>query len=475
MGLAPVISNAGIAQKTTSRPNIVFILADDMGWNDLGCYGNKYIETPCIDSLSKKGVRFTQAYSCSPVSSPSRAGILTGKNPALLQLTNYIGGNNVDKNSAVLPAKWKPYLVSSETTIAEVLHTKSYKSAMIGKWHLGNDKGMNPWEQGFDFTRMIGKNGLDYYNYTILTDSFKVDYEDNGTNYLTDKLTDYGLEFIEKNKTNPFFLYMAYSAPHVFLVPKAGSERKYLMKYSENSSEYQNPYYAAMVNTLDEGVGKIVQKLRETGQLENTIIVFTSDNGGVSVEELGPQPTSVLPLRACKGSVYEGGILIPAIVSYPGVVAENLTCDVPFSNTAYFPTFLELLSIENPTKNLDTQSIIPLLILKENSPYVQDTLFWHYPHFSNQGGRPASAVRCGDYKLIQKYETNSVELYNIKNDIGESHDLSRKLKAKTASLLKMLENWKRNNQLELPIQNPNYTKNKQSTQTKSKITKHEQD
>jgi len=450
LGLAPFISNAGIAQKTTSRPNIVFILADDMGWNDLGCYGNKYIETPCIDSLAKKGVRFTQAYSCSPVSSPSRAGILTGKHPALLQLTNYIGGNNVDKNSPVLPAKWKPYLEASETTIAEVLHTRGYKSAMIGKWHLGNDKGMNPWEQGFDFTRMIGKNGLDYYNYTILTDSFKVDYEDNGTNYLTDKLTDYGLEFIEKNKSNSFFLYMAYSAPHVFLVPEAGSERKYLMKYSASSPEYQNPYYAAMVNTLDEGVGKIVQKLRETGQLENTIIVFTSDNGGVSVPELGPQPTSVLPLRACKGSVYEGGIRVPAIVSYPGVVAENKTCEIPFSNIAYFPTFLELLGIENTTPNLDAKSIMPLLT---KNTYTQDTLVWHYPHFSNQGGRPATAIRIGDYKLVENYDSGKIELFNLKTDESESRNIAKKFRKKTADMYSVLQLWKQKNNVQLPIKN----------------------
>lgn len=436
------------AQTSNVKPNIVFILADDMGWNDLGCYGNKYIETPNIDSLAKSGVKFTQAYSSSPVSSPSRAGILTGKHPGLLQLTNYLGGNNIDKNSSVLPAKWKPFLDSTETTIAEVLHLQGYKNAMIGKWHLGNDKGMNPWEQGFDYTRMIGKNGLDYYNYSILTDSFKLEFADKGTCYLTDKLTDYSLEFIENNSSNPFFLYLAYSAPHVFLVPKAGSERKYLLKYSGNSSEYQNPYYAAMVNTLDEGVGKIVHKLREIGQLENTIIVFTSDNGGVSVPELGLQPTSILPLRACKGSVYEGGIRIPAIVSFPGIVTENTTCDVPFSNTAYFPTFLELLGIENTSPNLDAKSIMPLLT---KNTYTQDTLVWHYPHFSNQGGLPATAIRIGDYKLVENYESGKIELYNLKTDESESRNIGNKFRKKTDELYTILQLWKQNNNVQLPI------------------------
>lgn len=438
-----------------NRPNIVFILADDMGWNDLGCYGNKYIETPHIDSLAKAGVKFTQAYSCSPVSSPSRAGILTGKHPGLLQLTNYLGGNKVDKNSTVLPAKWKPYLDSTETTIAEVLHSVGYKNAMIGKWHLGNNKGMNPWEQGFDYTRMIGKNGLDYYNYSIQTDSFRIDYEDKGTNYLTDKLTDYGLEFIENNKSTPFFIYLAYSAPHVYLVPKAGSERKYLLKYPENSAEYHNPYYAAMVNTLDDGVGKIVQKLRDEGLLENTIIVFTSDNGGVSVEELGPQPTSLLPLRACKGSVYEGGVRVPAIVSFSGIVNENQISNVPFSNTAYFPTLLQLVGVNHTEKDLDARSILPLLLKNPTEIYTQDTLVWHYPHFSNQGGRPATAIRVGDFKLVELYESKKIELFDLKNDISESRNIAKKFRKKTAELYSLLTEWKQKNNIQLPLPNEN--------------------
>ncbi len=450
-GTISLVSLAVQAQTSNVKPNIVFILADDMGWKDLGCYGNNYIETPFIDSLAKSGVKFTQAYSSSPVSSPSRAAILTGKHSAALQLTNYLGGNNIDEKSTVLPAKWKPYLEPNEITLAEILKSEGYSTAMVGKWHLGHDKGMNPWEQGFDFTRMIGKNGLDYYNYSILTDSFKLEFTDNGTNYLTDKLTGYGLEFIENNSSNPFFLYMAYSAPHVFLVPKAGTESKYMKKYSGNKSEYQNPYYAAMVNTLDEGVGKIVEKLRETGQLENTIIVFTSDNGGVSVEELGPQPTSVLPLRACKGSVYEGGIRVPAIVSYPGVVAENKTCNEPFSNTAYFPTFLELLGVENQTKNLDAQSIMPLLLKNTNASYVRDTLVWHYPHFSNQGGRPATAIRVGNYKLVENYESDKLELYDLKTDESESRNIAKKFRKKTAELYSILQLWKQNNNVQLPI------------------------
>jgi len=191
------------------KPNIVFILADDMGWKDLGCYGNRFTETPNIDALAGNGIRFTQGYAACPVSSPTRASIMTGKYPARLQLTNFIAGNRTDPASPVLPAPWKPYLEAQEITVAELLKQKGYSTGMVGKWHLGGHDSIAPWNQGFDFTRMIGKNGLDYYNYSVYLDSYKNEFVDKGTEYLTDKLTEYGVEFISNNKGNPFFLYLA--------------------------------------------------------------------------------------------------------------------------------------------------------------------------------------------------------------------------------------------------------------------------
>ncbi len=188
------------------QPNLIFILTDDMGWKDLGCYGNKFTETPHIDKLAESGIRFTDAYASCPVCSPTRAALMTGKYPARLQLTNFIKGERTDKNSPVLPAKWKPYLEAREVTIAELLKSKGYTTGMVGKWHLGNHDSIAPWGQGFDYTRMISKNGLDYYNYTISIDSYQNEFTDNGTEYLTDKLTEYGVDFINQKAKKPFFL-----------------------------------------------------------------------------------------------------------------------------------------------------------------------------------------------------------------------------------------------------------------------------
>ncbi|MDD2798040.1 MAG: sulfatase [Bacteroidales bacterium] len=469
------LSFASVGGQTNIKPNVVFILADDLGWKDLGCYGNNFNETPYIDSLANTGILFTQAYSSSPVSSPSRASILTGKHSAKLKLTNYLIGNKTVEDSPVLPAKWQPFLDTKETTLAEMLKTAGYTSGMVGKWHLGSDDSQTPWGQGFDYSRVIGKNGLDYYNYSIFIDSYEKEFKDNGTEYLTDKLTQYGVDFIEQNKQHPFFLYLAYSAPHIMLVPKAGMESKYLKKYDKVKNVGNNPYYAAMIESMDDGVGQIIKTLRENGLLENTIVVFTSDNGGVIVDEMGPIPTSVLPLKGGKGSLYEGGVRIPAIVSWPTKISKKEISDYYFSNIDYVPTICQLTGVEAPKKTIDGKSIQDILLNPEHLTNQNDTLYWHYPHFSNQGGRPSSAIRIGDYKLIEFYESNKVELYDIKNDIGEKKDLSNSLKEKTSQLYSALKNWKKRVDAELPIPNPNYRKIKNSKHTNNSKNNDEQD
>jgi arylsulfatase A-like enzyme len=435
-------------------PNVVFILTDDMGWKDLACYGNRFTETPNIDALAKNGIRFTQAYAACPVSSPTRASIMTGKYPARLQLTNFIAGNRTDRDSPILPASWKPYLEAREITIAELLKEKGYTTAMVGKWHLGGDDSIAPWNQGFDFTRMIGKNGLDYYNYSIYIDSYKNEFIDKGTEYLTDKLTDYGVEFIRQNKGKPFFLYLSYSAPHVVIVPRPDKLMKYFRKYSEADEKF-NPYYSAMVESIDDGVGRIIETLKEAAALENTLIIFTSDNGGLGLDELGPTPTSNLPLRKWKGHVYEGGIRVPAIMCWQGKIKPGMISDEYYSSVDYLPTFCEITGINAIPKDIDGISILPLIrgeqIIGEDKP-----LFWHYPHFSNQLGRPAGAVRVGDYKLVESYETGKLELYNLKEDISESADLSGKMKQKTQELYKLLTDWRKNVNAQMPVPNPEY-------------------
>jgi arylsulfatase A len=430
--LSPLsVSSQTIPTKT--KPNIIFILTDDMGYEDLGCYGNPYNETPHIDSLAKRGLRFTQAYSASPVCSPSRASLLTGKNPARLRLTNFMGGERKDTTSNVNPPpNWVRSLPNSEVTIAEKLKEKGYATGMIGKWHVGG----SPWEQGFDFARLIGKNDLDYYNYGIYEDSNKKMFKDDGKTYLTDKLTDYALEFINKEgNKNPFFLYLAYSAPHVLTVPRADKLSKYFWKYEKFGGKY-NPNYAAMIESVDDGVGAIMKSLKEKGLLENTIVIFTSDNGGLAIPELGPQPTMIQNLKKWKGFVYEGGIRIPMIINWQGKITNSRVVDNQVVNTDYYNTFLEIIG-EKSIETLDSKSF--LSVLNNTSTYTERSeIVWHYPHFSNQTSRPAGAIRQGDWKLTKSYETQKCELYNIKNDEAETKDLSKKNKAKTKELNELL-------------------------------------
>lgn len=409
--------------------------------------------------MQKAVSRFTQAYAACPVSSPTRASIMTGKYSARLQLTNFIGGNRTDPLSPVLPANWKPYLEAGQITIPELLRQKGYANGMVGKWHLGNQDSIAPWNQGFDYSRMIGKNGLDYYNYSIFIDSYQKEFTDHGTEYLTDKLTDYGMEFIKENSEKPFFLYLAYSAPHVFTVPRADKLSKYFLKYGKSEEKF-NPNYAAMVESLDDGVGAILQTIKEQGLLENTVIIFTSDNGGLGLDELGPIPTSNSPLLNWKGHIYEGGTRVPAIISWVGKIASERVSDIYFSSIDYLPALCELTGISNLPQDIDGQSILPLIINSEVDNDQSRPLFWHYPHFFNQLGRPAGSVRVGDYKLVELYESGKLELYNLKEDISESNDLSKAMPDKTQELYRMLSDWRKRVNAQMTVTNPDYKSEK---------------
>jgi len=451
-----IFAAGGFATLTAQdRPNIVFILADDLGYTDLGCYGNPFNETPHIDSLAKGGMKFTQAYSSSPVCSPSRAGLLTGIHPARHRLTNFLVGERTDPASPVLPAEWKKYLPSSEITLAEVLRAKQYECGMVGKWHLGTADSLLPSAQGFHYERMIARNGLDYYNYTISRKNETV-FEDHGESYLTDKLTDYGVEFIRQNKDKPFFLYLSYSAPHVLLVPRGDKLRKYFFKYEKFNGRY-NPNYGAMLESMDDGVGRILETLREFQLTDNTLVIFTSDNGGVGLPELGPIPTDLSPLRAWKGHVYEGGIRIPMIVNWPGKVPPGRVNENYTTNTDYFPTFLELMEIKEAEKNLDGKSLLSTW-LDPSASFDRGSVYWHYPHFSNQLGRPAGAIRNGMFKLVESYETGKVELYNVAEDIGEENDLSDSQPRKVKSMLADFRKWQKQVNANMPRSNPDYQK-----------------
>lgn len=435
-------TNEGTSQSSADRPpNIVFILTDDLGYGDLGCYGNPYNETPYIDSLASRGLRFTQAYAASPICSPSRAAIMSGLHPARLHLTNFLVGNRQDSTSGIAPPDWTPYLESSVYTLPEMLGKNGYRSSMIGKWHLGWSKGQTPWDQGFEESKMICGNGLDYYDYSICDHSYDQKWTDDGTHYLTDRLSEYATDFISRqNEGTPFFLFLSYSAPHVFIVPRGDKLQKYMWKYGHFNGKY-NPYYAAMVESIDDGVGAIIKALKQKGLYDNTIIVFTSDNGGLGMPELGPTPTTLEPLRYWKGHNYEGGTRIPMIVHWPGVTGTG-EVETPISNIDYFSTFAEIVG-ETSYQPTDSKSFLEELQSGRNASNSDDKpIFWHYPHFSNQMGRPSSAVRKGDWKLIHFYEDGRNELYNLINDIGEENDLSKSQRKKVKELSSLLENWK---------------------------------
>lgn len=442
------VSTQLIAQSL--QPNIIFILADDLGYADLGCYSNPFNETPNIDSIASRGLRFTQAYSASPVCSPSRAALLTGKHPARLDVTNFLGGERTDPQSPVLPAEWQRYLSPREVTIAELLRSKGYNSGFVGKWHLGSADSLLPSSQGFDYERMIAKNGLDYYNYSI-TERNKTVFEDKGHSYLTDKLTDYALEFIESNKTKPFFLLLSYSAPHVLLVPRADKLRRYYFKYNKFDGKY-NPSYAAMIESMDDGVGRLMASLRKMDIDDNTIVIFTSDNGGVGLDELGPTPTSMLPLRAWKGHVYEGGIRVPLVVSWPTTIKPGVVDSKYVTNTDFFPTIAELVATKIDMKAIDGRSMLSLWRDPQAS-FERGNLYWHYPHFSNQLGRPSGAIRSGNFKLVESFESGVLELFDLSKDISEMNDISKANPEKTRELHKALLDWRRETGANMPPRN----------------------
>jgi len=444
----------GASEQDSRRPNFVFILIDDMGWRDAGCYGSKFYETPNIDRLASEAIRFTDAYAACPVCSPTRASILTGKYPARLGLTDWLGLDKWHAKGKLQTPPVAQQLPLEEVTIAEALKAAGYATASIGKWHLGGQPYL-PENQGFDLN--IGGSDMGFppsYFYPYRNkNNLAIDKIPGGREgeYLTDRLTDEAVKFIEANKNKPFFLYLSHYAVHVPLQSKKDLEEKYKVKASKaavSGSErfgkegarkvnliQDNATYAGMMKSVDESVGKVLEKLRETNLADNTVIIFMSDNGGVATLE--GWPTSNVPLRAGKGWLYEGGIREPMIIKWPGVTKPSSVCSEPVTSTDFYPTMLEMAGLSlKPEQHCDGLSLVPLL--KQQGNLKRDALYWHYPHYSNQGSAPASAIRAGDYKLIEFYEDNHIELYNLKNDIGETANLADKMPEKAAELKKKL-------------------------------------
>jgi arylsulfatase A len=450
--LIAVAGSTSVQAGEVSRPNFVFILIDDMGWRDLGCYGSTFYETPHIDKLAAQGMRFTNAYAAAPVCSPTRASILTGKYPARLHLTDFLTGRSDRPSQKLLRPKALQYLPLEEITIAKALKAPGYASASIGKWHLGREP-YYPEKHGFDLNIGGTETGSPPGgHFRFRTPTLVARYD---TEYLTDRLTEEAEWFIENNKDRPFFLYLSHYAVHIPLHAKKSLIGKYEVKATAIPGQH-NSVYAAMVESVDESVGRIMKKLEDIHLSDRTVVFFMSDNGGLSAKEGPDTPaTSNVPLRRGKGFLYEGGIREPMIIKWPGLTKPASVCDVPVSSIDFYPTILEIAGVKADARQvIDGVSLVPLL--KQTGSWKRDSLYWHYPHYSNQGGRPSGAIRQGDFKLIEFYEDGRLELYDLSKDIGEENDLSEKEPEKTRELHHMLAVWRKSVEAQMPTRNPQY-------------------
>ena len=444
LAIAPL---ARAAAPIPSKLNIVFILADDLGWTDLACFGSELYETPAIDQLAREGMRFTQNYSACTVCSPTRACILTGKYPARLHITDWIPGQ-MPANPRMLVPDWTKHLPLEETTIADVLRAGGYATACIGKWHLG-DAAYYPDKHGFD----INIAGTSAPNPTSYVAPWKIATlaEGKDGDYLTDRLGDEAVKFIKDSKDRPFFLYLAHFAVHTPIQGRADLLPKYRKKLNP-SLKQRNAGYAAMIEPMDQTVARVRQTLKELNLAERTIVIFTSDNGGrVST-------TCNLPLRAGKGSCYEGGVRVPLVVYWPGMTGAGSTCETPTISADFYPTLLEVAGLtDKPDHRADGVSLTPLL--RQTAPLEPRALYWHYPHHQHYqlgGAMPYGAIRAGDFKLIEFFDDMHTELYNLRDDVGELHDLTAMLPDKARELRERLHAWRSEVGAQMPTANPNY-------------------
>jgi arylsulfatase A-like enzyme len=462
-----------------TQPNIIFILIDDMGWRDLACYGSDFYETPNIDRLATEGISFSDAYAACPVCSPTRASILTGKYPATVGVTDWI-----DWYQHTHPARGKlvdvPYvnhLPLEETSLTSALKEGGYNTWHVGKWHLGGED-FYPQHHGFD----VNVGGCEWgspYNGYFSPYSIPGFQDGPEGEYLTDRLTDEAIHLIENNHGKPFFLNMWYYTVHTPIQAKPDDIQKFERKAKEMGIDQIEPFaigepfptehkkhlnvtrrvlqsdpvYAAMIYTLDENIGRLLDALERTGQAENTVVLFTSDNGGLATAE--GSPTTNTPLSEGKGWMYEGGTREPLIVRWPGVVQAGASCDVPVTSPDFYPTLLEIAGLPlRPQQHTDGVSLVPLL--KTGGSLDREAIFWHYPHYGNQGGTPGSSIRSGDFKLIHFFEDDRFELYNLREDIREDHNLAEEMPAMVKKLKTRLAGWRQRVEAKIPQPNPDY-------------------
>jgi arylsulfatase A len=414
--LAALLAAGPALADTPAKPNVVLILADDLGVNDLGCYGRMDHHTPNLDRLSAQGMRFTSAYCAQPICSPARAALMTGRAPARLHLTTFLPGRADAASQKLLHPKINQQLPLEEKTLAEHLKAAGYATACVGKWHLGG-AGFGPKDQGFDFVHAGTANTR-----PSETEGGKGEYD----------LTRQAIRFVEEHRDKPFFLYLPHNTPHIPLGARPELVERYKAAF--------NPTYAAMMHSMDECVGMVLAKLDELKLADNTVVMFTSDNGGLHVLESPDSPaTHNTPYRAGKGFVYEGGLRIPLIVRWPGVVPAGKVSDVPVVQSDWVPTLLQACGVK-AEGSFDGVNILPLL---RGGELAARPLYWHFPHYTNQGSRPAGAVREGNWKLVEHYEDGRVELYDLSKDAAEERDVAADDPERVAALRAKLGAWRK--------------------------------
>ncbi len=416
--------------ETMAKPNILFILCDDLGINDLHCYGRQDHHTPSLDRLAQQGTRFTSAYCAQPICSPSRAAILTGKSPARLHLTTYLPGRPDAASQKLLHPEIEMQVRLEERMICRYLKEAGYSTAAIGKWHVGG-RGFGPLEHGFDVYHPGKANTT-----PSATEGGKGEYD----------LTAAAERFIETHHERPFFVYLAHNTPHI---PYNAQPRRI-----DNNGQAFEPVYAGVIETLDDTVGRLMAKLEALKLADKTIVVFTSDNGGLHVPE-GPHPkiTHNTPYRAGKGFVYQGGLRIPLIVRWPGHVPAGKVADDPIVNTDWVPTLLDLVGQPIPT-GLDGTSFASLLTARGPAPTRK--FFWHFPHYTNQGSRPTGAVRDGDWMMVEYYDEGKAELYDLRKDIRETRDQAESQPERVRRMREALADWRRAVKAQSNTPNPNF-------------------
>jgi arylsulfatase A len=432
-GVAAAMPRAVFGAKSSGRkPNFLFILIDDMGWSDVGCYGSRFHETPVIDRLAKQGMRFTDAYAACPVCSPTRASILAGQYPARVGITDFISGHWRPYEKLKVPINRQQYLPLESVTIAEALKEVGYATASIGKWHLGGGQ-HSPGNQGFD--RVIES-------------------VQNRNDKQVTGFTDAAIQFIVENKDKPFFLYLSHHTVHIPLEAPRELVEKYEKKPKPKNG-VNNPVYAAMIEHLDTSIGRILRKLEELDLDKETVVVFFSDNGGLRqrFDGKGEVVATNSPMRSEKGTLYEGGIRVPLIVRWPGLVKPESECAVRVSSVDFYPTFLEVVGHRGDAKQvLDGESLMPLL--RQSGELERDAIFWHYPHYHHS--TPGGAIRQGDWKLIEFFEDGTLELYNLKEDIAEAKNLAGENPETARRLQRRLAEWRRSVNAAMPAPNPDF-------------------